>query len=97
MSSCGLPVITTVESGVEFTRDFCRYVAADSVEDITEALDYWYSRRNSVAEDGQRAREFIIANHSWPHFRKRFSAILREVMATAGIGPKSFHNTQEFS
>jgi glycosyltransferase involved in cell wall biosynthesis len=97
MSSCGLPVITTAESGVEFSSDFCRYVEADSVEDLSDALDYWYSRRNSVAEDGQRAREFIIANHCWPHFRRRFSAILREVMATAGIKPTSSHTTQGFS
>ena len=85
MSSCGLPVITTVQSGVEFTPDFCRYVAADSVEDLCEAFEYWYCRRDSVAEAGRRAREYIVAHHSWPHFRRRFSAILCEVMASAGV------------
>jgi glycosyltransferase involved in cell wall biosynthesis len=97
MSSCGLPVITTVESGVEFDRDFCRYVAADSIEDLAEAFEYWYSRRNGIAGVGQRARDYIIANHSWPHFRRRFSAILNEVMGTAEIEPSDSHNMRDFS
>ncbi len=95
MASCGLPVITTVESGVEFSPDFCRYVAANSVEDLCEAFEYWHCQRDKVAEMGQRAREYIIANHSWPHFRRRFSAILREVMATAGIGLAPLPAAQE--
>ena len=79
MTACGLPVITTVESGVEFNPQFCRYVKADSVEELCAALDYWYARRSELSPVGQMARDYIVANHSWPHFRQRFSAIVNEV------------------
>jgi len=85
MTSCGLPVITTVESGVEFDPEFCRYIAADSVRDLCAAFEYWYRQRDRVVEIGQKARQYIIANHSWPCFRQRFNAILCEAAANAGI------------
>lgn len=81
MASCGLPVITTIESGVEFTTDFCHYVPADSVEVLCEAFEIFYQRQDETSDRGQIAREYIIENHSWPHFRNRFSSIIREVMA----------------
>lgn len=79
MTSCGLPVITTKESGFEFTDDFCYYVQPDNPESIAHGFDYWYNKRRHLAEYGVLARQYMLKNHSWSHFRARFAAIIKEV------------------
>ena len=80
MASCGLPVITTIESGVEFTDDFCTYVKADDSDSIAEALEFWFKNRLDVSEIGQKSRQYITKHHSWPVFRRQFSDIIFETV-----------------
>lgn len=80
MASCGLPIITTRESGVDFTPDFCRYVSRDSVEGLQEAFQYWYERRGHIEEYGLEARSYVQNNHNWKSFRERFNTIISEIM-----------------
>jgi len=79
MASCGLPIITTVQSGVEFTSDFCYYTEPDDPESLVQAFEFWYSSRAEIPERGSISREYILKNHSWNHFRKRFPEIISEV------------------
>jgi glycosyltransferase involved in cell wall biosynthesis len=81
MASCALPIITTRESGVDFTEDFCRYVAADSVDDLQESMDYWFERREEIDTAGKRARMFIRNNHTKELLHKRFKQIIYEILS----------------
>lgn len=80
MASCGLPIITTRESGVDFHADFCRYVAPDSVVELQEALQYWYERRAEIDEAGKKSRLFIKKHHTKEVLHKRFREIIYEIM-----------------
>ena len=80
MASCGLPVITTIESGVDFPEAFCRYVIPDDSEDIARAFEFWYQRRREVEGLGLAARAYIQEHHTWECFRARFSQIVKTVM-----------------
>jgi len=88
MASCGLPVITTVESGFEFPETFCRYVARDAPEQLAEALEYWFSRRDELQGPALAARAYIEQNHRWSCFRARFMEILTELMARRRRGER---------
>ncbi|GEM_PF-3017905 len=79
MTACGLPVITTKESGCGFTKEFCQYVQPDSTESIAEGLEYWFAKRESLQGPALAAREYMLKNHSWSHFRTRFAEIMKEV------------------
>ncbi len=76
MASCGLPAITTVESGVEFPESFCRYVAADDPAALAAAFEHWFQRRDQLGTPAGDARAFILAHHDWPVFRQRFSSLI---------------------
>jgi glycosyltransferase involved in cell wall biosynthesis len=88
MTSCGLPVITTVESGVEFPETFCRYVARDAPEKLAEALEYWFSRRQELEGPGLAARAYIEGHHTWSSFHSRFTEILTELIARRRWGER---------
>jgi len=85
MTACGLPVITTTESGVEFENEFCIYVKPNSIEDLCEAFESWYERRDRIQDFGIKARMFIENNHSWPIFRRHFRDIILKVALEWGI------------
>lgn len=80
MASCGLAIITTRESGVEFSEDFCKYVSIDSVGELTSAFQYWYEKRYQIDNIGNKARLFIQQNHTWNKLDKRFREIICEIM-----------------
>ena len=81
MASCGLPIITTRESGIDFTPDFCRYVSRDGVGELKEAFQYWYDRRGRLEDHGREARSYIQRHHIWKLHRERFSNIISEILA----------------
>jgi glycosyltransferase involved in cell wall biosynthesis len=72
MASCGLPLISTRESGHNFTDNFCEYVDADSVGSILSALRYYgdlYKDYPGVLQDkGYMARQFVLSYHTWSNF-----------------------------
>lgn len=80
MASCGLAIITTRESGVEFGEDFCKYVSADSVEELAGAFQYWYEKRDQIDRAGNEARLFIQHNHTWSRLHKRYREIISDIM-----------------
>jgi glycosyltransferase involved in cell wall biosynthesis len=80
MTSCGLPVITTHESGVDFDEDFCYYVNLNDADSLKDGFEYWYFRKESLNEYGKIAREFIIKNHSWGYFRETMKGNILQIM-----------------
>jgi glycosyltransferase involved in cell wall biosynthesis len=88
MTSCGLPVITTVESGVEFPETFCRYVARDSPGELAQAFEYWFSRRQELQGPQLAARSYIEQHHTWSCFHARFTEILTGLMARRREGKR---------
>ena len=72
VSSCGLPLITTRESGHNFTDNFCEYVDADNVGSILNAMRYYgdlYKDYPDVLRDkGRMARQFVLSYHTWHNF-----------------------------
>ena len=81
MASCGLPVITTHESGVEFNENFCFYVNCNDPESLEKGFDYWFQRKNDVPFCGKLAREYIRENHSWLNFQNTFKAIVLDIVS----------------
>jgi glycosyltransferase involved in cell wall biosynthesis len=79
MAACGLPIITTTESGFDFPQDFCTYVTADDPSAIAAALDEWFGRRECLEPYGARARAYMVAHHRYQHFRQRFAEILADI------------------
>jgi glycosyltransferase involved in cell wall biosynthesis len=80
MTSCGLPVITTRESGVDFDLEFCYYITTNDVDSLAEGFEYWFQKRDNTKRAGNLARDYILKHHTWDVFRKRFSAIMCEIM-----------------
>ena len=80
MASCGLPIITTRESGVDFNEVFCKYISADHVPDLVDGFQYWYEKRGQLDDAGKKARSFVKKNHAWPDLHKRFRQIIYEMM-----------------
>lgn len=79
MASCGLPVITTIESGVDFPTSMCQYIKMDDPDSLSSAFEFWASHYSDIPDASHIARNYIVENHSWPCFRRRFTAIISEV------------------
>jgi glycosyltransferase involved in cell wall biosynthesis len=80
MASCGLSIITTRESGVEFGEDFCKYVSADSVEEIAGAFQYWHSNRERIEDAHIKARAFILQYHTWNSFHQYYPQLIGNIL-----------------
>lgn len=92
MASCGLPIITTQESGAEFTLDFCYYCQADNPQGLCEAFEYWYEKRNQLEEAGKRARHFIEKYHIWQIFHEKFTQIILGSLSTELLNRLNLQN-----
>jgi glycosyltransferase involved in cell wall biosynthesis len=90
MASCGLPLLTTIESGINFPDRFCFYHQKDNEHSIVDGFEYWYSQRDSIHELQKQVRQYTVENHSWEYFQNRFSLILSEILQKNPIKQISF-------
>jgi glycosyltransferase involved in cell wall biosynthesis len=71
-AACGLPQITTREAG-DVVRDGIEgtIVQPRDVDAIAEALKHFYLHPELVVQMGQAARQRVVENFTWDHFRAR--------------------------
>ncbi|MGI8437743.1 MAG: glycosyltransferase family 4 protein [Chthoniobacterales bacterium] len=71
-AACGLPQITTREAG-DVVRDGIDgiIIPPGNVEAIAAAIEYLYHHPEIVAAMGAAARQRVVENFTWDHFRAR--------------------------
>jgi glycosyltransferase involved in cell wall biosynthesis len=71
-AACGLPAITTREAG-DVVRDGVEgiIVQPGDVDAIAEALQHLYEHPEIVEQMGAAARERVVENFTWDHYRTR--------------------------
>lgn len=71
-AACGLPQITTREAG-DVVRDQIEGIIVQprDVDAIAEALKHFYLHPELVEEMGRAARQRVVENFTWDHFRAR--------------------------
>ncbi|MEY2487906.1 MAG: hypothetical protein QOH39_3554 [Verrucomicrobiota bacterium] len=71
-AACGLPAITTRESG-DVIRDGVEGVIVQpgDVDAIAAALEHFYRNPDLVDQMGQAARTRVVENFTWDHYRAR--------------------------
>jgi glycosyltransferase involved in cell wall biosynthesis len=71
-AACGLPMITTREAG-DVVRDGIEgiIVQPGDVDGIASALEHLYRHREIVESMSVAARERVVQNFTWDHYRTR--------------------------
>src|SRR5216684_4541860 len=71
-AACGLPQITTRQAG-DVVRDQVEgiIVRPGNVDAIAAALEYFYRHPEMVEQMGGAARQRVVKNFTWDHFRMR--------------------------
>ena len=71
-AACGLPQITTREAG-DVVRDQIEGIIVEprNVDAIAEALKHFYLHPELIEEMGRAARQRVVENFTWDHFRAR--------------------------
>jgi glycosyltransferase involved in cell wall biosynthesis len=74
-AACGLPIITTREAG-DVVRDGVEgiIVQPGDVDAIAAALEHLYQHREIGERLGKAARQRVVENFTWDHFRTRLLA-----------------------
>jgi glycosyltransferase involved in cell wall biosynthesis len=74
-AACGLPIITTREAG-DVVRDGVEgiIVQPGDVDAIAAALEHLYGHREIGERLGKAARQRVVENFTWDHFRTRLLA-----------------------
>ena len=79
-AACGLPAVTTKEAG-DVVRDGIEgiLVKPGDVDAIANAIRYFYDHPEAVEKMGAAARQRVVENFTWDHYRTR----LLEAYSTA--------------
>jgi glycosyltransferase involved in cell wall biosynthesis len=79
-AACGLPCVTTKEAG-DVIRDGIEgiLVKPGDVDAIASAIRYFYDHPEAVEKMGAAARQRVVQNFTWDHYRSR----LLEAYSTA--------------
>jgi glycosyltransferase involved in cell wall biosynthesis len=83
-AACGLPCVTTKEAG-DVIRDGIEgiLVKPGDVDAIANAIRYFYDHPEAVEKMGAAARQRVVENFTWDHYRTRlldaYSAALQKV------------------
>lgn len=79
--ACCKPVIVTkipAHTNVLAGRDFAFWADCSTPEDITQAIEAAYARRNEFEELGQKARQFVIENYTWKEQAQRLEVFIAD-------------------
>jgi glycosyltransferase involved in cell wall biosynthesis len=80
-AACGLPQITTRESGdVVIDGENGLVVPPNNVEALMAAITKLYENRELREELGQRGRERVVQYFTWDHFRERLQGAYRTAL-----------------
>jgi glycosyltransferase involved in cell wall biosynthesis len=96
-AACGLPQITTRETGDVVVDGLNGLVVpCGNKEALAEAIKKLYNDRDLLRKMGQAARERAVQNFSWEHYQERllgaYDIALRRKVAVAGVIPSpAFH------
>jgi glycosyltransferase involved in cell wall biosynthesis len=84
-AACGLPQITTREAG-DVVEDGVQgiIVPAGDVDALAEAIQHLYNHPEIVERMSVAARERVVENFTWDHFRMRLLNAYRLAMGMAG-------------
>ena len=71
-AACGLPCVTTKEAG-DVIRDGIEgiLVKPGDVDAIANAIRYFYDHPEAVEKMGAAARQRVVENFTWDHYRSR--------------------------
>jgi glycosyltransferase involved in cell wall biosynthesis len=71
-AACGLPMITTREAG-DVVRDGVEgiIIQPGDVDAIAAAIEHLYCHPEIVASMGAAARQRVVGNFTWDHYRTR--------------------------
>jgi glycosyltransferase involved in cell wall biosynthesis len=80
-AACGLPQVVTRESG-DVVRDGIDgiVVPPGNVDAIAGAIEHFYRHADVVAEMAVAARQRVVQNFTWDHFRERLLAAYERAM-----------------
>jgi starch synthase len=83
-AACGLPQITTREAG-DVVRDGVEgiIVRPGDVDAIAAAIEHFYRHPEIVERMGAAARQRVVENFTWDHFRSRLLGAYEIAMQTA--------------
>lgn len=83
-AACGLPMITTREAG-DVVRDGVEgtIVQPGDVDAIAGALEHLYRHPETVERMGQAARQRVVDNFTWDHYRTRLLGAYEAAMQMA--------------
>ncbi|MDQ2825197.1 MAG: glycosyltransferase family 4 protein, partial [Verrucomicrobiota bacterium] len=83
-AACGLPMITTREAG-DVVRDRVEgiIVQPGDVDAIAVALQHLYDHPEIVERMGKAARERVVENFTWDHYRTRLLSAYEAAMQMA--------------
>ena len=80
-AACGLPQITTRESGdVVIDGENGLLVPPNNVEALMAAITKLYENRKLREELGERGRERVVQHFTWDHFRERLQGAYRAAL-----------------
>jgi glycosyltransferase involved in cell wall biosynthesis len=80
-AACGLPQITTRESGdVVIDGENGLVVPPNNVEALMAAITKLYENRKLREELGERGRERVVQHFTWDHFRERLQGAYRAAL-----------------
>ncbi len=83
-AACGLPSVTTKEAG-DVVRDGIEgiLVRPGDIDAIANAIQYFYDHPEAVERMGAAARQRVVENFTWDHYRARlleaYSTTIRKV------------------
>jgi glycosyltransferase involved in cell wall biosynthesis len=80
-AACGLPQVTTRESGdVVIDGENGLVVPPNNVEALMAAITKLYENRKLREELGERGRKRVVQNFTWDHFRERLQGAYRTAL-----------------
>lgn len=71
-AACGLPIITTAESGDAVADgENGLLIPPNDVDALAAAIEHFHSHRDELADMGRRGRERVLRCLTWDHYRAR--------------------------
>ena len=88
-AACGLPQISTIESGDVVVHGENGWIVPPNDPDaIAAAIEYFYHHRDEIQEMGRRGRERVLNLFTWDHYRARVLHAYARAKQAVGNGSR---------